>query len=135
MLCTHCRKHESKPGRKRCQDCAARIAAAQWRWKQGQPKKARPRMVIPMNLATDPLIVSHVPLAKSFARRVVAKYRVLDWEDVFGNAAYGLVVAGRTFNESKGVTFAAWAIRVMRGIIFNELRKQWRRGHIAEQAA
>jgi DNA-directed RNA polymerase specialized sigma subunit len=134
MLCTLCGTCESKPGRKRCYECAAKIAAQQWRWKQGQPKKARPVRKT-HNLATDHLIVAHMPLAKAIARRAVVKYRLQDGSDVVGDALYGLVVAGRTFDESKGVPFAAWARKEIQGAVYNELNKQWRRMHINEQVS
>jgi DNA-directed RNA polymerase specialized sigma subunit len=65
----------------------------------------------------------------------VAKFRLRDDADVVGDALYGLVVAGRTFDESKGVPFAAWAKKEIQGAVYNELNKQWRRMHINEQVS
>jgi DNA-directed RNA polymerase specialized sigma subunit len=135
VLCTLCEKRESKEGRKRCAECAARVAAQQWRWKQGQPRKARPVRKVSQNIATDPLIVAHIPLARAMARRVAVRFRLRDDSDVIGDALYGLVVAGRTFDARKGVPFAAWAKLEIKSAVYNELQKQWKRQHIAMQVA
>jgi hypothetical protein len=116
-----------KPTAQRCERCTKRAAQVVWchrltaeRKPRGPAKRQRA-----LNLDTDALIEAHVSYAKGYAMKVAARFRLPDASDVIGDAMYGLVVAGRTFDASYGVDFGAWATRQIKGEVFGGLRKQW----------
>jgi RNA polymerase sigma-B factor len=76
-------------------------------------KKASPR-------PREPLLESHLPLVHSIARRYAGRGEPL--EDLVQVGAIGLVKAGRRFDESRGVAFAAFAARMIDGEIRRHLR-------------
>lgn len=117
----------SKPDALRCEHCTKAAAEAQWRRRQTDTRKPRgpARKVRPVNLTTDELIEAHIRLARGLAGRVAARFGIADPADLIGDALYGLVVAGRTYDASYGVPFGAWATPRIRGAVFDGLRRWW----------
>jgi RNA polymerase sigma-B factor len=70
--------------------------------------------------ARERLLESHLPLVHSIARRYAGRGEPLD--DLVQVGAMGLVKAGKRFDESRGVTFAAFAARAIDGEIRRHLR-------------
>jgi RNA polymerase sigma-B factor len=70
--------------------------------------------------ARERLVESHLPLVHSIARRYAGRGEPL--EDLVQVGAIGLVKAGQRFDESRRVTFAAFAARVIDGEIRRHLR-------------
>lgn len=74
---------------------------------------------------TDALAVEHLPLARQVVR---ARARRLpshvDVDDLHQAAALALVLAGRRFDDSRGVPFGAYATQVINGAITDHLRAQ-----------
>jgi RNA polymerase sigma-B factor len=66
------------------------------------------------------LIESHLPLVRSVARRYVGRGETLD--DLVQVGAVGLVKASNRYDESRGVTFAAFATPAIDGEIRRHLR-------------
>jgi len=102
-----------------------------WRKRQANPPQkkgpADSRGVHGWNYGTDDLIVDHMRLARGLAYRIAASTGVaMDVDDLVGDAFYGLVVAGRTYDASYGVDFGAWATTQIKGAVFDGIRR-WRR--------
>jgi hypothetical protein len=132
-LCVRCGKRERKPDAQRCDICTAKAAEAAWRRRQtleGAPRGPVPQ-VRGWNYETDDLIASHVKMAKSLAWRVrgrIPSSSSVDVDDMVGDALLGLVIAGRTFDESYQVPFGAWASKQIRGAIWDGVRRWTRKG-------
>jgi DNA-directed RNA polymerase specialized sigma subunit len=80
----------------------------------------------PLNLGTDALILDHITLARSLARRVASTHTSYQAEvdDMIGDALYGLVLAGRRYNEDAAVPFAPWARTHIKGAIYGGIRSR-----------
>lgn len=127
-LCVVCAQpHQGPP--KKCRACTAKSSQAQWRWKQGQAKSATG--VRGWNFETDDLITEHVFLARRMAYGVASRQfssSTVDVDDVVGDALYGLVLAGRTYDASYGKPFGAWAATQIKGEIYAGIRR-WVKRH------
>lgn len=113
----------------RCKRCTAKAAEAEWRRRQRVPKAPRERVIRGWNYDTDDLITAHVKLAKALAWRMALKCDA-DVDDLIGDALYGLVVAGRTYDASYQVPFGAWASTRIKGEMRDGLRrwsKSWQK--------
>jgi DNA-directed RNA polymerase sigma subunit (sigma70/sigma32) len=117
-----------KPKAQRCEHCTKRAASVIWQSRLTAERKPRgpARRIRPVNLGTDGLIEAHMGLAKGLAIKTAARYGLSDASDLVGDALYGLVVAGRTFDHSYGVPFGAWATTQIRGAVMQGLQQQWR---------
>ena len=108
-------------------------------WQRRQTQQAatrgRPKTVVGWNFETDDLIAEHVKMARVMAWRVKAKLpssSSVDVDDMIGDALYGLVVAGRTFDPDYNVPFGAWATTQVRGAICDGVRRWTRNGESLE---
>ena len=126
-VCVRCAKRPASGGQ-RCQICTAKAADAEWRRRQARDAKPHgPKPgILGRNFATDSLITDHMRMAKALAWK--AKARIpssssVDVDDMIGDAMLGLVVAGRTYDESYQVPFGAWATTQIRGAIWNGVRR------------
>lgn len=117
-----------KPGSQRCAICTAKEAEAAWRRRQTLTPAPRgpARTVRPWNFTTDALIESHMRYARAIAYRIAKRYGLPDASDLVGDAFYGLVVAGRTYDDSYQVPFGAWAKRQVTGAVLSGIRNHWR---------
>lgn len=126
-LCVRCGRRPRKEDAQRCGICTAKAKDAAWQRRQRVEAKAHgpvPAMT-GWNFETDELITDHMTMARKIARRV-ASTRVTSADqvdDMVGDAMLGLVVAGRTFDESYGVPFGAWAAKQCKGAIFDGMRR------------
>lgn len=128
-LCVACGKRPPMEGAQKCRPCTVRASQAQWRYMQTR-LKGRERRVRGWNFETDALITEYVPLARQMARRVAARQfssSTVDRDDLLGDALYGLVVAGRTYDASYKRPFKAWAATQIRGAIYEGIRRWYRR--------
>jgi hypothetical protein len=110
-----------------CQPCQANEVRRRWGQTQRTLTGRRTRIESAWNYETDGLITDHIMLAKKLAWRVAHKLSsssTVEFDDIVGDAYYGLVIAGRTFDPSKNVPFGAWATRNIRGAIYNGV-KAW----------
>jgi DNA-directed RNA polymerase sigma subunit (sigma70/sigma32) len=126
-ICVKCARRPAQ-GSQRCHICTAKAAQAQWKRRQGQEDKAQgPKpSIVGRNFATDDLITDHMRLAKALAWKAKAKIPAsssVDVDDMIGDAMLGLVVAGRTFDDSYKVPFGAWATTQIRGAIWGGVRR------------
>jgi RNA polymerase sigma-B factor len=69
---------------------------------------------------TANLVASHLPLARSLARRYAGRGEALD--DLVQVGALGLVAAARRFDPGRGVPFAAYALPTVEGELRRHLR-------------
>lgn len=128
-LCIVCGKGLKKPDAQRCRPCTVKQSEAYWRWNQSRLKggrKTRTAPVVGWNFSTDDLITEHVSLAKKMAHGIAARQfssSTVDVDELIGDAMLGLVVAGRTFDESYGKPFGAWATTQIRGEIYAGIRR------------
>jgi len=74
--------------------------------------------------ARERLIATHSAWARGVARDVFIRVRALsaDWQDYLQNAFVGLVQAVDHFDPAMGVPFRGFAIRRVRGAVFNGIR-------------
>jgi RNA polymerase sigma factor (sigma-70 family) len=70
--------------------------------------------------ARDKLVTSHIPLARSFARKY--KRGTIEHEDLFQDATEALVRAADRYDWTKGVRFATYAQDVINGGLQHVLR-------------
>ena len=136
MTCHACKTREAAYDRTKCRRCLAYAAdyAAHWRIRHGKVGRQE-RTVKGWNFTTDDLIVEHVPKAKAIARSIKASTQAsIDVDDMIGDALYGLVVAGRTYDTSYNRPFAQWANTQIYGAVYDGIRR-WRRRQGREQAA
>ena len=69
------------------------------------------------------LIEKHLPLVQAIARKVKkAVSATIDFEDLVGYGAKGLVEAAERFNPAQGVSFGTFAYYRIRGAMFDGLR-------------
>jgi DNA-directed RNA polymerase specialized sigma subunit len=127
-LCVKGCGRPQKPDAQRCAICTAKGAQNEWRRRQtAQAAKRGPAPVVRgWNYETDGLIEEHMRLAKALAWKVRGKIpssSSVDVDDMVGDALLGLVVAGRTFDESYSVPFGAWASTQIRGAIWDGVRR------------
>lgn len=133
--CVKCAKRPSKPDAQRCGICTAKAAESAQRRRQGRPVGQKgpqaTRGVHGWNFETDDLITEHIKLAKAMAWKAKARIpssSTIDIDDMVGDALYGLVIAGRTFDESYQVPFGSWASTQIRGEIYSGMRR-WTKGY------
>ena len=114
------------------------MASNESRWRKRQQRESEQRGTEPtreyLNFATDELITDHIGMARAMAYRMRARIPTssnADVDDMIGDALFGLVVAGRTFDESYNVPFKAWAKTQIRGEVWNG-RRRWTHGHKKE---
>jgi hypothetical protein len=127
--CVRCgKRREPEQTGQRCGQCKAKATEAAWQRRQRNPprKKGPKPRTERWNFGTDDLITEHIKLAKALAWK--AKGRIpssssVDIDDMVGDALLGLVVAGRTFEESYQVPFGAWAATRIRGAIWDGVRR------------
>lgn len=127
-LCVACGALHTGPPKK-CRPCTVKASEAMWRWKQGRQKE-KPSPVRGWNFDTDNLITEHVHLAKRMAYRLASRQyssSTVDVGDLVGDALYGLVVAGRTYDESYQVPFPQWAATQIRGAMHDGMRRWYSR--------
>lgn len=129
-LCVRCGRVKETEA-VRCRRCTAKAAENAWKRRQSQETKAhgpRPtRGTKGWNFDTDELILGQVSFAKSQARRIALSTGTsMDVDDMIGDALYGLVVAGRTYDESYHVPFGAWVTKQIRGAVYGGIRR-WRK--------
>ena len=127
-LCVQCGEPHQGPPQK-CPRCTALASQAQWRWQQTH-LKGRERVVRGWNFGTDDLIAEHVPLATRMARGLARRQfssSTVDVDELVGDALYGLVVAGRTFDEGYGRPFHAWAALQIRSSMWRGIRSWCKR--------
>jgi hypothetical protein len=113
----------------RCGLCTAKAAEAAWRRRQAKAPEAHgPEPTRhAWNFDTDELILGQVSFAKAQARRIAASTGAsMDVDDMIGDALYGLVVAGRTYDESYNVPFGAWVTKQIRGAVYGGIRR-WKK--------
>lgn len=130
MICCKC-KRAVEPGctRRICGRCYARNKDNLWRWKlrqRGQePTHFGPEPKPRWNFTTDELIVQHIPLAKATAHHVASTLscRWEDREEMVGDALFGLVEAGRLY-EDPSVPFAAFARKRIKGEVYGGIRRR-----------
>lgn len=74
--------------------------------------------------ARDRLIAGHTEWARGIARSVFLRTRAVpaDWHDFVQNAFIGLMQAVESFNPGMGIPFRGYAIKRVRGSVFNGLR-------------
>ena len=71
----------------------------------------------------EKLIVSHLPLVKHIAHRLVSHAGdAVDFEDMVSAGTVGLVKAAKSFDRSKEVSFKTYAYIRIKGAIIDELR-------------
>lgn len=132
-LCVRGCGRPRKPDAKRCAICTAKSAESMWRRRQtaSQAKRGPAPTIRGWNYETDDLITEHVKMARIMAWQAKAKMpssSSVDVDDMIGDALYGLVVAGRTFDASYEVPFGAWATTQVRGAIWDGIRRWTRNG-------
>lgn len=126
--CGHAREPE-RAEKKTCKACQVKASQAHWRWNQSR-LKGRASVERAWNFDTDDLITQHMPLARQLAWQAKAKMGAstsADVDDMLGDALYGLVRAGRTFDASGSIAFGAWATTQIRGEIYDGLRRWLKR--------
>lgn len=74
------------------------------------------------------LVESHLYWARRVAKSVYVRLRVptVDWADYVQAATVGLIEAAGRYDPAHGVSFPAFAIRRVRGEVFNSLRSSIR---------
>ncbi|MDQ1120657.1 MULTISPECIES: sigma-70 family RNA polymerase sigma factor [Pseudoxanthomonas] len=76
----------------------------------------------------DALFLRHMGWARSLASSVFARLRYVDvdWQDYVQNANLGLLESIGKYEPTRGVPFQAFALRRVRGAVFNGLRASLR---------
>lgn len=74
--------------------------------------------------ARNQLIEAHLDWVRMIARSVYLRVRVttVDWSDYVQAATVGMIEAANRYDPKRGVEFRAFALRRVRGAIFNSLR-------------
>lgn len=74
----------------------------------------------------DEVIVAHLPMVQLYARRIASRLvgqSLVDEDDLASEGAVALLRAFETYDESRGVTFGAYARARVRGSMLDFLRK------------
>ncbi len=72
----------------------------------------------------DKMICQHLPLVRSVVRKMLIEVPngAADAEDLVGHGTIGLIQAVDRFDNSLGTPFAGFAVRRIRGAVFDALR-------------